>query len=224
MKTHTATVKKVVRVGKDIAIIYFTVPGFTYAAGQYITVFFDGASRPEGKAYSLSSAPHQPLQSITVKRVGEFSGRLCSLAPGDTFTCSPAYGHFNPAVTTPLVCIAAGVGIAPVWSVIKSELRSNSERDITLVYTVTNTAAMPHRHSIARQAAECANFTARQHITRQVIVPPNAQKERISVSKCLRPGAVYLLCGSVTFVRDMWQGLTEWGVAPEAISTEVFFE
>ena len=224
MDRRFATVKKIIQAGQDIATIYFTVPGFTYLAGQYITVFFDGASRPEGKAYSLSSAPHQPLCSITVKRVGEFSGLLCSLQVGDTFICSPAYGHFNPAVPAPLICIAAGVGIAPVWSVIKSELQTAPGRNITLHYTAATIAAMPHRGSIASLTDRHRNFTFVQHVTRQAAIPPDVIPDRIEPSECVQVGAVYLLCGSVSFVRDMWQGLVACGARPEHISTEVFFE
>jgi ferredoxin-NADP reductase len=35
---------------------------------------------------------------------------------------------------------------------------------------------------------------------------------------------MYLLCGSVDFVRDMWRGLVDRGVATSAINTETFFE
>lgn len=224
MERRFATVKKVVQVGQDITTIHFTVPGFTYLAGQYITVFFDGASRPEGIAYSLSSAPHQLLCSITVKRVGEFSGLLCNLQPGDTFMCSPAYGHFAPAIPVALVCIAAGVGIAPVWSVIKSELQAMPDRKITLHYTAATSAAMPHRRTIAVLASQHASFTFVSHITRQATAPASTRTGRIVPGECVQPGAVYLLCGSVSFVRDMWRGLVARGARPENISTEVFFE
>ncbi len=219
MEKYEASVKKVVAVGPDIHIIYFSVPDFHYQAGQYITVFFDGGSRPEGKAYSLSSAPHQPLLSITVKRVGEYSGRLCDLRLGDTFTCSAAYGDFSPVTDAPLVCLAAGVGVAPVWSVIKHQLAANPSHAITLHYSATHAHTMPHRAAITK-AVTGAQF----YITRQGNLPFAAHATRIVPASCVQPGAMYLLCGSVSFVRDMWQGLTAGGVAPEHISTEVFFE
>ena len=85
MEKLTATVRRVRRETDDTVTIYFEVPGydFCYTAGQYITVFFDDSSTPEGKAYSLSSAPHEKWLSITVKKVGEYSGRLHDLRAGD---------------------------------------------------------------------------------------------------------------------------------------------
>ena len=87
MEKLTAKVLRVTRETSDVVTIYFTVPGvdFQYQAGQYITVFFEDSSTPAGKAYSLSSAPHESELSITVKKVGEYSGRLHALNAGDTF-------------------------------------------------------------------------------------------------------------------------------------------
>ena len=76
MEWLTAKVLRVRRETDDIATIFFTVPGrdFHYIAGQYITVFFEQSSTPEGKAYSLSSAPYEKLLSITVKRLASILG------------------------------------------------------------------------------------------------------------------------------------------------------
>ena len=70
------------------------VPPFT--PGQYITVYFPELSTPEGKAYSISSAPRESTFSITVRNIGEFSGRLCSISPGETLLASLPYGFLKP--------------------------------------------------------------------------------------------------------------------------------
>ena len=61
MEKLTAKVMRIRRETSDIVTIYFVVLNhdFRYVAGQYVTVFFDDSSTPEGKAYSLSSAPHE---------------------------------------------------------------------------------------------------------------------------------------------------------------------
>ena len=95
----------------------------------------------------------------------------------------------------------------------------------TLVAALVATAtAMPHRDSIVQLACQCPQFHVRQHITRQTTRIQGALAQRICPSDYIQDGARYLLCGSVTFVRDMWRELTDCGVAPEHISTEVFFE
>jgi ferredoxin-NADP reductase len=230
MKRYIATVEKTEYIGDDIVTIYFSVPrksDFSYDAGQYITVFFEGSSTPAGKAYSLSSAPHETLLSITVKRIGEFSGKLYALKKGDTFELSEAYGHFNPHTTNPIIALSAGVGIAPVWSVLKNELRHDEARVAHLFYSNASHHAIPHHTDIDRHADAHKGFVVHHHITRAADVPTHMNAGRIDLDACLKAveGEVnYLICGSVDFVRDMWRGLTERGIAQERISTETFFE
>ncbi len=33
----------------------------------------------------------------------------------------------------------------------------------------------------------------------------------------------FLICGSISFVSDLWKGLRKWGIPEEAIYTEAFF-
>src|SRR3989338_3596077 len=68
------------------------VPPFT--SGQYINVYFPEAHTPEGKAYSISSAPDEQTFSITVRAIGEFSNRLSALRKGDTVSGSLPNGFF----------------------------------------------------------------------------------------------------------------------------------
>lgn len=220
---------KVQRHGEDVVTLYFCLQDggvLDYTAGQYVTVYFDDTSTPEGKAYSLSSAPGESLMSITVKKIGVYSGRLHALKVGDVFTISDAYGHFNPMTAKPLVCIGAGVGIAPLWSVIKSEYQRDTDRVASLFYsnkTVDDVAF----HDDLSHASKTTSLQVHHHITRQRHVPKHMHAGRIDIDTCLRMAeaeAMFLLCGSVRFVRDMWQELTERGVAAERISTETFFE
>ncbi len=216
--------------GPDVVTIYFRLKdgsALQYEAGQYITVYFDGSSTPAGKAYSLSSAPHEELMSITVKNVGEFSGLLHSLHVGDSFTISDAYGFFNPGTKQPLVCISAGVGIAPIWSVLKQEYQHDAARISHLFCSSHTVGDIVFHDELERAAGAYGALSLHHHITRQSEVPVAMHRGRIHVDDCLRvtaENAAFLLCGSVEFVRDMWRQLTEKGVAAERISTETFFE
>lgn len=230
MKHFVATVKHVEYVGGDVVIVSFSLPSksqFRYEAGQYVTIYFEGSSTPAGKAYSLSSAPHEKLLTITVKKVGEFSGRLYALHVGDTFELSEAYGHFNPHSAKPLVALSAGVGIAPVWSIIKQELKQDEKRIVHLFYSNKSHHAIAHHAAIGRSADMHDAFNVHHHITRADTVPSTMHKGRIDLDECLstvKAEANYLVCGSVEFVRDTWRGLLERGVAQELINTEIFFE
>lgn len=224
MEKLIAVVKRVVRESPGVNTIYFLLDGgwkLEYVAGQYITVFIDGSTTPAGKAYSLSSAPHEKWMSITVKNIGEFSGYLCGLKTGDTFAISRAYGFFNPQTARPLVALAAGVGISPIISVLKDELQRNNSRPAHVFYSNKSVNNIAHKKEL-----DTASCKVSHHITAQKTVPAGMHKGRIVLDECVRLGedAFYMICGSVSFVRDMWQGLAERGIAPENITTETFFE
>ena len=73
----TVEIVRVRQENSEVTTLYFVRP-FDFMAGQYITVFIEGSQVREGKAYSISSRPHEELMSITVKNVGgEFSSYLC---------------------------------------------------------------------------------------------------------------------------------------------------
>lgn len=228
MEQYTATVKRVRRESDDIVTIYFTTDDtFAYTAGQYITVFFTDSNTPQGKAYSLSSAPHETWLSITVKKVGEYSGRLHALRVGDTFQISQAYGFFNPETDKPLVCISAGCGVAPIWSIVKHELLHDPQRSAQMYFSNKHEMAIPFRRELDEHQAYHSSFQVHHYITRQCDVSATMHAGRIDLDECVQAvanEAMYLVCGSVDFVRDMWRGLTERGVSHNAISTETFFE
>ena len=114
----TVEIVRVRQENPEVTTLYVVRP-FDFMAGQYITVFIESSQVREGKAYSISSRPHEELMSITVKNVGgEFSSYLCSRQVGDKLQISPAYGDFNPQTERPLVGITAGCGLSPIWSIL----------------------------------------------------------------------------------------------------------
>lgn len=229
MQKHDVVIRKIVQHSHDIVTLFFTLPSgdnLPYTAGQYVSVYAPGGSVPEGKAYSLSSAPHEHMMSITVKKIGEYSGYLHSLKPGDTLQVSSPYGHFNPRTDKPLICIGAGVGLCPAWSVLKDEYHKDVSRVAHLFCSNKTTADIPHKDEVDALAAT-SNLKVKHHVTRQKTVPKTVHNGRIeldNIVNLLEEEAMYLVCGSVEFVRSMYAGLTERGILPRQISTETFFE
>lgn len=113
-----------------------------YEAGQFITlVFFTGLSEKR-RSYSISSAPllGEPL-CITVKAVenGEFSRWLLNkIMPGDVLLTSGISGLFTlPEDKTAYgqyFFVAAGSGITPCFSLLKTILGTSNEK-IVLIYS-----------------------------------------------------------------------------------------
>lgn len=212
----TVTIDRVRHETSDVVTLYFVRP-FNFTAGQYISVYFDDVDAPEGKAYSLSSKPTDKFASITVKNVGgEFSKRLCGKKAGDTLSISQAYGHFNPQTDAPLVGIAAGVGLSPVWSILaasdhnRHELHYGNKTDDDIVY----------RDELGELETRIAHYISRQVDT----IHHYGRMEVDKIVTSAEANAHYLICGSVDFVRDIFRSLEQSGISRKKISTEIFFE
>ena len=140
---HGVPVADVVAETADAASLVLAVPPelaatFAYRAGQFcnLRVEIDGHSHV--RCYSMSSAPALgEAMQLTVKRVagGVVSNWVIDhLGSGDTVELSPPAGFFQLTETDgELVAFAAGSGITPVISLVKTTLATTS-RTVRLHY------------------------------------------------------------------------------------------
>lgn len=114
----------------------------SYEAGQFITLAFRKGDKEERRSYSFSSTPqlNEPMR-ITVKRIpnGEYSRQMLGhLKAGDTLISSGISGFFKLPDDldsySQLVFLAAGSGITPVFSLIKTVLHT-TEQPVKLFYS-----------------------------------------------------------------------------------------
>lgn len=221
-----AEVREIVPRTHDVVTVVLARPsGFSYQAGQYITVFFDDTDISEGKAYSLSSHPSDgECISITVKRVGLFSGKLHGLQAGDQLRISQAYGMFNAFGSAPLVALAAGVGIAPIYSIVCEEAARQTNRQIQIVYSNATEQDIIFRDELAKLTRALPGLSVRHVVTRQPRSPLSGLRINGSEIANEHPGSTFCLCGTVDFVRDVRRQLAESGASDDDIVSEVFFE
>ncbi|WP_317044317.1 ferredoxin--NADP reductase [Pedobacter ginsengisoli] len=131
----------------EILVLIFDVldePKPNYQAGQFLTLVFDIQGRELRRSYSLCSSPDvdEPL-AIAIKRVenGEISRLLhhrtaigdimYALQPNGLFTYPP-----QSDLKRTVFLFGAGVGITPLFSIIKTALVRESQSKIILVYSV----------------------------------------------------------------------------------------
>lgn len=139
---------------------------FRYKPGQYLGFRVALGGKRLTRCYSLSSSPHCDAQpTVTIKRVD--GGRVSNwfndqVRPGDRLEVLPPAGHFHlrPGEHD-LVLFGGGSGITPVFSILKSALRT-SVRRIKLVYANRDEASVIFRDEL------CA--IAREHIERLEVV------------------------------------------------------
>src|SRR6185437_11991485 len=142
---HPLAVSDLRRETPDCLSIAFAVPdalraAFRFRPGQYLTL----RARPGGadirRCYSICSGLDDGELRVAVKRVpgGVFSAFAENLAAGDTLDVMPPQGRF----TLPLranaarsyAAIAAGSGITPILSLIRSILSRERNSRFFLLY------------------------------------------------------------------------------------------
>lgn len=143
---HKLTVSNIKQETEDAVSISFVIPDdlkdtFHYTAGQYLTLKLFVKGEEKRRAYSLSSSPIEKQWTISVKRVpkGAVSNYLCSeVKPGDAVEVMPPQGRFTPPLSIErhktYYLFAAGSGITPLMSIIKSIVEIEPASTIFLLY------------------------------------------------------------------------------------------
>lgn len=201
-----------------------------FIAGQYLTIKIPGLGPVEGKAYSISSAPHEKDIRISVKKMGAFSSALTALSPGNTVLTSTPYGFFYPESedTAPLIFIAGGIGITPILSIIKDLSHKQDSRSLHLFYSNQTQTSIAFRGELEELAAKNPNLSVHHFITRETLVEDGRIAGRITPNHIQRfvpesLTAEYFLCGAMDFTKSFWKVLRESGIKQHQIYTEGFF-
>lgn len=209
-----------------------------YRSGQFLTLLFYRQGRELRRSYSFSTTPGvDPVAGITVKRVvnGEISRHLLdhlqvgdtliSLPPGGRFTLDAASdaatGHPQPY----LFFIAAGSGLAPVFSLIKEALIRHPAACMTLLSQEHDEASTPFLDQLTTLAAEYApgRFRWLQHLT---IHDGRLNVERLETILATTVGypetTHFYLCGPPAFMRMVQFTLRTSGIPDHHIKREHF--
>ena len=143
---HRLPVARVDRETRDAVAITFAVPAeladaFRFDPGQHLTLRTTIGGDDVRRSYSICSAKNEGALRIAVKRnpSGTFS---CwandQLKAGDVLDVLPPLGHFSmpldASARRSYVAFAAGSGITPILSIVKSTLALESASEFTLFY------------------------------------------------------------------------------------------
>ena len=143
---YQLNISQIINETVDTVSIVLDIPSdhrktFNYKSGQYLTLEVNINGNPERRAYSLSSSPSEEALQFTVKRVegGKVSNYLNSeVKVGDTLTVFPPEGKFvvlpEADKTKEHYFVAAGSGITPVLSMIKTLLEEEERSRLFLFY------------------------------------------------------------------------------------------
>jgi ring-1,2-phenylacetyl-CoA epoxidase subunit PaaE len=242
-KFYPLTVAKVRHETRDAIAVTFDVPrelkqAFAYQQGQHLTLraLIDGED--VRRSYSICSAVQDDALRVAIKRTpgGMFSSWANeSLKPGMQLDVMPPMGHFNVPLDAAnekhYLAFAAGSGITPILSIIKTTLLAEPKSRFTLVYGNRATSSVIFRDELADLK------DAYLDRLRIVYVMSREQQDielfngRITGDKCtqflerwidIRDIDAAFICGPEEMMHGVSASLQEAGMPKERIRIELF--
>ncbi|MEU0278178.1 ferredoxin--NADP reductase [Streptomyces sp. NPDC088147] len=194
-----------------------------YKPGQFLTLRIPGPDGWVARCYSLSSAPGDPRPTVTVKRVpgGLASNWICDrLRPGDTIEVLPPAGRFTPAPGhRDLLLLAAGSGITPVMSILRSRVREGGSA--VLVYANRDERSVIFAAELRRLTEEYPDRVQVVHWLETLHGLPDLGR----LTALVRPWAgadAALLCGPKRFMHTAAEALEAAGMDRSRVLSEEY--
>lgn len=197
---------------------------FRYRAGQSLVFKLEIGDQALERAYSLSSAPETDAElAITIQEVDD--GRTSKwfnreVAPGDQLLASRPAGRFVlNGSSRPLTLLAAGSGITPIFSILKSALAS-TRRPVFLLYANRDPARAIFRNQIDRLADQHPDrFTARYHFDAEAgLITGDEVRSTLDQA----PDAEIYVCGPEPFIALVRDQAEAASIPPSRLVTEDF--
>jgi len=222
---------------KTFTVTYEDGSQIPYLAGQFITFIFTHHGREDRRSFSISSCPvlNEPL-SFTVKRLenGAYSRFLIDrVQVGDKLQTTGTAGLFTlPAELGDygqIIFLAAGIGITPVISLIRTLLHTRPHMQVVLIYSNRSQEEVVFYNEIQELVHKFpGNFKA------ELLYSTAFNLARARLNKALLPllleeyvvapqdKLLFYMCGPFEYMRMAIISLEEQGFHGEQIRRENF--
>ncbi|AYF87103.1 phenylacetate-CoA oxygenase/reductase subunit PaaK [Pseudomonas sp. DY-1] len=159
-KFHSLTIKEVRPETRDAVSIAFDIPAdlteaFRFTQGQHLVMRTQMDGEEVRRSYSICTGVNDGELRVAIKRVagGRFSAFANeSLKAGQSLEVMPPSGHFfvelDAARHGNYLAVAAGSGITPILSIIKTTLESEPNSRFTLIYGNRSSASALFREQL----------------------------------------------------------------------------
>tara|TARA_R110002110_G_C13470525_1_gene721013 strand:+ start:131952 stop:133043 length:1092 start_codon:yes stop_codon:yes gene_type:complete len=240
---HSLTVAGIEPETESAIKVSFAVPAelsdtFHYRQGQYLTLQSAVDGQPVRRSYSICSSVNDPFMQVAIKRVegGLFSNFANeSLKAGDTLEVMPPQGSFftplDASQARNYLFIAAGSGITPVVSNVKSILEEEPGSKVTLLYGNQRSNTIMFRETLS--------FLKNRYMTRfhwvNILSKEDQGADVLNGRLNNRKGGElnrqlidlasydeYFICGPESMISEVSRGLRSVGVEEENIHYELF--
>lgn len=236
-------VKEIIKETEDCISISFDIPqsdmqDFTFKAGQYLTLKSKIKEEEVRRSYSLCSEPSSNKHKIAIKKIekGLFSTFAHDhLKAGDVIEVMAPSGNFQHIpeyeAKKNYVLFAAGSGITPILSIVKSILRHEPNSNVSLVYGNKGIHTIIFREEIEALKNNYLERFSVVHILSRENLGNDLQKGRIDKEKCIQLLDAYFpentiddvfICGPEKMTLDIREVMLSKGLQSSQIHLELF--
>jgi ring-1,2-phenylacetyl-CoA epoxidase subunit PaaE len=240
---HSLKVSNLQRETEGCVSVAFEVPttlqgAFSYASGQYLTLktIIDGEELR--RSYSLCSAPHENQWRVAIKEIpnGKFSSFANQeLQVGDTLEVMAPMGNFkfepNANSQRHYVLFAAGSGVTPVFSILKTILLEEPLSTVTLFYGNKGLAEVIFREELEAIKNRFLDRLNLVHVFSRENMGVPLLKGRIDAQRTKDLLAAFLknqtidaayICGPQDMILAVKDELSAFGLSAQQIHFELF--
>lgn len=226
---HEYIVQNVVQFG-DIIEIYLQsrrpYRKLMHRPGQFIYIYFDSPElSSEPHPFSISSSPQSDYLRISIKELGDWTGKINQLKKGDHAYVWGPYGkfsdHYFEHADKEAVFIGGGIGITPFLSIIKDIFfRSGGKKKVYLFYSYDKEGEDYYREEVEHIDANIGHFHTILHCAeKKGYLSVEIIKEYVGGDLSNK---VFLICGPKPMMDALQNQLLEAGISMEFIFKEDF--
>lgn len=199
-----------------------------YKAGQHVTLKIVVNNKTYYRTFSLSSSPTKDnFLRLTIKKIGNgfITNYLYNnFAINDTLSISEPVGNFfieqNPANTRTLLFFAAGSGITPVYSMIKTVLHDEPNSKVILLYANKDEAnCIFYEELESLQKSNKSHLKLINHFSEK---EGTINKHKLETLIKSSNADEYFLCGPAGFMNLIKTTLIDSGIDKAIIKSEQF--
>ncbi len=240
---HSLKIKDIRQETADCVSIAFEIPEslqkeFSFKPGQHLTLKTTLEGEDVRRNYSLCSCPSEKEWRIAVKKIP--GGRFSTFANeqlnvGDSIEVMPPIGKFvcetKPEQAKHYLAFAAGSGITPVISILKSVLKNEPESLFTLFYINQRTDTIIFKEELENLKNLYLRRFSLHHILTKEDTGSDLLSGRPTPEKIKRLAKTlfeledvdeYYVCGPEDMIQGIRDTLQELGVEKDRIHFELF--
>ncbi len=240
---HSIKIKKIIRETPDCVSVSLDIPEelketFKYKQGQYLTFKRMDNGEELRRSYSICSSPVEGEWKVAIKKVpdGKFSSFAnTALRAGEVLEVMPPQGKFFTELDKDheknYVAFAAGSGITPVLSIIKTVLHTEPKSSFTLVYGNRGRNSIIFKEEIEAIKNKYLDRFSVHHIlsrehgdTELSFGRIDKDKTRLILDRIISPEQIdeCFICGPEEMIKDVSEVMEAAGVEKRKIHFELF--